>query len=128
MLAEIEERHSQARCERGGRGGYEHLAAVAGGGDARRAMNVRAHVALVGQEGVPVCRPIADLHSARAQSLNDRTGRLECAGGGGKGEEEGIALGVHLGATLLGARLADDPPVLGERRRIALGAELVEEL
>ena len=44
-----------------------------------------------------------------------------------EGEEEGVALRVHLDPALGGARLPDHAPVLGERLRVALGAELVQQ-
>ena len=49
-------------------------------------------------------------------------------GRGGEGEEERVALGVDLGSASLRASVAHDPPVLGERCGVALGAELVESL
>lgn len=68
-----------------------------------------------------------DPHAAGAQPLDDRARSLERAGRGGEGEEERVPLRVHLGPTALRARFADDPPVLGQRRGVILGAELVEK-
>jgi hypothetical protein len=54
-------------------------------------------------------------------------GRLESVGCRGEGDEEGIALRVHLDSALRGARLAHDPAVLGERSRVRLRSQLVQQ-
>ena len=41
--------------------------------------------------------------------------------------EEGVSLRVYFDAALGGARLADDPAMLGERVRVCLCAELAQE-
>ena len=59
--------------------------------------------------------------------LLPRTSRLKPVRRRLEHEEEGVALGVHLDAVLTGARLADHATVLGERHRVTVGAELVQE-
>ena len=44
-----------------------------------------------------------------------------------EGEEERVALRVDFDSPLLCARVADDAPVFGERLRVRLGAELVQQ-
>ena len=56
-----------------------------------------------------------------------RGGRRERPGRRREGEEEGVALRVDLDAAVASARLADDAAVLGERLRVGLGAELVQQ-
>ena len=63
----------------------------------------------------------ADLDRAGCQRLCERGRRREWAGRGRKGEEEGVSLGIDLDATLGGARLPDDPAVLGEPVGVGLG-------
>jgi hypothetical protein len=64
----------------------------------------------------PTCEPLPDLY-----------GRLECARCRGKGDEEGVSLRVHLDAALHGAVLAHDPAVLGERSRVRIRSQLVQQ-
>jgi len=66
-------------------------------------MNVRAHVTLIRQERSAGVQTGTDPDPAGAQSLDDRAGRLERAGGRGEREEERIALGIDLDPTLLRA-------------------------
>ncbi len=51
--------------------------------------------------------------------------RCERARRSRKGEEESVALRVHLDPVVAGACLADQAPVLGERLRVCIDAELV---
>ena len=124
VLAEVGELELD---ERGRRGRDEHLPAVAGRGDPRGAVHVLSDVALVGEQGRPGVQ--ADPHLDRpgasaAVSLGrgrERTRR------GREGDEEGVALGVDLDPAVARAGLAHHPPVLGQRLRVGLGAELVQE-
>ena len=74
-----------------------------------------------------MCRPTrtwigpAASASVKACAAADRTRS------GREGEEEGVALGVDLDPALDCARCPDQPPVLGQRFRVGLGAELVQE-
>ena len=78
--------------------------------------------------GVPVWRPTRTWIAPGANaSVIARRGR-ERTGSRREGEEERVALGVHLDAALGGARLPDQAAVLGERLRVCLCAELVQEL
>ena len=51
----------------------------------------------------------------------------ERAGGGREGDEERVALRVDLDAAVPLERVAQDTPMLGERSRVVIRAELVQE-
>ena len=91
------------------------------------AVDIGTDVALLGEERRAGVHPHAHLDPAGLQPGGDPLRGLERARGGREGEEEGVALGVDLGSALRRARLTDDAPVLGERLRVTLGAELVEQ-
>ena len=101
---------------------------MAGGGDPGRAVDVAADVALLGEERR------AGVHADRAPGSGPDASARRCGGcrerggRGREGEEEGVALRVDLDPALGGARVADHAAVLGERLRVGLGAELVQEL
>ena len=99
------------------RGRDEHLPAVPGGGDAGGTVDVSADVALVGEKRRPGVQADPDLDRAGGERLGERRRRSERPRRRREGEEEGVALGVDLDPAVGGARLADHPPVLGERRR-----------
>ena len=126
VLAEVGER--RPLDELGGRMREEDLAAVAGGGDARGEVDVVADVALLGDERRARVQADPHLDRARRERLGHRRGRGERPGARREGEEEGVALRVDLDPALGGARLADHAAVLGERLRVRLGAELVQQL
>ena len=65
---------------------------------------------------------------AGCERLGHLASRRERARRSRKGDEEGITLRVHLDPAMPRARLANQPPVLGERSRVALRAELVQQL
>jgi hypothetical protein len=114
--------------ERSRRGGDEDLAAVPACGDARRAVDVSADIALVGEQR----RSRMDAHP----DANGTGGELFTRGRRGRqrawcrweGDEEGVALRVDLDPALRGDRVADHAPVLCQRLRVRLGAELVQQL
>ena len=97
---------------------------MAGRGDAGGAVDVAADVALVGQKRRSGVQADPHLDRAGGERLGERRRRRERSRRGREGEEEGVALRVHLDPALGGAGLADHAPVLGERLRVALGAEL----
>ena len=98
-----------------------------GGGEPRGEMDVVADVALVRDERAFRCAGRHARDRAGSERRGQRGGRLDRPRRGREGEEERIALRVHLDAAVCGARLADQPPVLVERRGVGLGAELVQE-
>jgi hypothetical protein len=86
MRAEVAE--SGRVEESGGRRADEDLAAVAGGGDARRTMDIRADVALLGQQRRAGVETDANADWSGAQRLGGFARCRQRAGGGGKGDEE----------------------------------------
>ncbi len=106
----------------------EHLAAVAGGGDAGCAVHVRADVALLGYEGRTGVDADPHLDGAGGECVREGLRCRERSGGGREGGEEGVSLRVDLDPALRGERFTRIAPVLGERRGVSLRAELVQEL
>jgi hypothetical protein len=125
VLAEVAE---LVLDELGGRGRDEHLPAVPGRGDAGGTVHVSADVPLLGEQRRPRVQSDPDLDRARGERLGEATCRRYRPWRRRKGEEEGVALGVHLDPALGAARLPDHTAVLGEHLRVALGAKLVQEL
>jgi hypothetical protein len=105
----------------------EHLAAVPGGGDPRRQVDVRADVALPAAVRAP--RVQAHPHPDRAggQCLLAVAGGRERRGRGRERVEEGVSLGVDLHAATPSERRPQQPPVLGERLLVGLCAQLVQQ-
>ena len=126
VLAEVDQVGAFALGYRRGRD--EHLAAVTGGSDSRRPMNVHAHVALVGQKRRARVDPDPDPDRAGGERLR----RLVCGGNRAgrrpEGDEKCVSLGVDLDTAVGGEGLTQEAAVLGERLRIRLGAEIVQEL
>jgi hypothetical protein len=77
---------------------------VAGGGDAGGAVDVDAHVSLLGEQRLARVQPHADSDRARAQRLLPRRRGRDRVAGTGEGEEERISLRVDL----RGVEAADD--------------------
>ena len=125
MLAEIPQ--AVCLCEHRGRGRDEHLPAVSRRGDARRAMNVRTDVALVGEERRPRVQSHTHPDPAGGERLGEGFGSRECSQRRWEGEEEGVALRIDLDAAFRGAGLPHELTMLGKHLRIGLGAELVQE-
>ncbi len=74
MLTEVEEREPVLLgAERSGRRRHDHLAAVAGGGDASSPVNVGSDVSLVGHKGRAGVQADPDLDPSGAQLLDDRS-------------------------------------------------------
>jgi hypothetical protein len=125
MLAEIAQ--GAAIEERHGSRGDENLVAVPRCRNSGGAMDVRADVALLGQERRARVNTDANAHRARVEALDDRLGSSERARRSRKRDEECVPLRVDLDSTLERTRFADDPPMLRECRGVVLGAELVEQ-
>jgi hypothetical protein len=100
---------------------------VAGRSDAGGTVHVSADVALVDEKWRPRVQADAHLDRARRERLGHLARSCKRARRRREGEEEGIPLGVHRDPVVTGAGLANHPPVLGERLRVPLGAELVQQ-
>ena len=85
-------------------------------------------VALVGQKRRSGVQADPDLHLPGCERTREGGGGHERSRRGREREEEGVTLRVDLDAALVGAGLADDAAVLGERIGVRLGAELVQQL
>ena len=125
MFAEVEQ---LALHELSRGGGDEHLATVTGRGDAGRAMDVSAHVPLVGQQRRPRVQPAPHPDLARCELPRQLLCRRERPRRGRERDEERITLRVHLDAVVVRASFADHAPMLGKRLCIGLGPELVQQL
>ena len=75
-----------------------------------------------------MCRPIRTWIGPGASASVIAGAAASRSRRGWEREEEGVSLRVDLDAALGRARLAHDPPVLGERLRVGLCAELAQEL
>jgi hypothetical protein len=84
---------------------------VAGRGDPRAAVDVHAHVPLLGQLRLAGVQSHAHTHRRVGQRLPGALGRGEGVGGPGEGDEERVALRVHLDAAVGRERVAQQPPV-----------------
>ena len=101
---------------------------MARGCDPSREVHVIAHVALVGDERGARVQADAQADRAWFECVCDRLSGMRRSRSGWKRDEEGVSLCVYFDAALGSARLADNPAMLGERLRVGLCAELVEEL
>ena len=95
--------------------------------DARPAMDVDPDVALAGDDRRARVQPNAD----RDCAIGECSARCERGSGGPLGgresDEEGVALSVHLYTAVLDESRAQDAPVLGQRIRVRVRAELVQQ-
>jgi len=91
-------------------------------------VDVVSDIALLGEERRPRVQTDAHLGRPGGEPLRHRRSRLERPWRGRKSEEERVSLSIDLDAALAGARFSDQAPVLGESLRIALRAELVQQL
>src|SRR4051812_17595756 len=125
VFAEVSERFSV--CECGRRAGYEDLAAVPRGCDARRAMDVYADVSLLAEQR----RSRVQAHADANRSGGERLLRLRCGCQGPRRrrerDEERVTLRIHFGPVVPAAGLADDASMPSERLRVLVCADLVEE-
>ena len=96
--------------------------------DPGTAVDIDAHVALVGKERRPRVQTDAHPDWAGHQCLGQFSGGGERGGRRRERDEERVALGIDLHAIVTGTRLADDLPVCGKRLGIGLRSQLVQEL
>ena len=123
--AEIEERLAvEERC---GRRGDDDLSAVCERSHSSPAVHVDSDVALAGRRGNARVQP----HTHRDRPGRERLVGCECGcrspGRGGKGDEERIALRVHLDSIVIGERRTEHAAMLGERVRVVARAERVQQ-
>jgi hypothetical protein len=135
VLAEVPQRDIRRRVvaeELARRRGDEHLAAVAGGGDARGAVDAHPDVALAadGRLAGVNAHPHTQLAAAGPFMCGQRLLRVDSGADGvlraAKRREERVALRVDLGAVVGCERVANDPLVVGERGRVVV-AQLSEQ-
>jgi hypothetical protein len=104
----------------------ENLAAVPHGGDARSADDVDTDVAVVGQRG------LAGVNANPDPERRLREGELRLVSGcdgvcdAREGDEERVPLRIHLDPAVPHECVPQQPPMLGERVRVA-GAELLQQ-
>ena len=91
-------------------------------------MDVATHVPLVGYERGSRVQPDPQPNRPVRELPRDRSRGLEGARRRREGDEERVALRVHLDPALRRARLSHDPPMLREHLRIPLRAQIVQEL
>jgi hypothetical protein len=121
-------RRSVARAEeRNRRRRDEDLSAITGGGDARRPKNVGPDVLVLGEKGRSGMQSHAHADRPRLERLCDLGCSRERSRCGRKRDEERVALRVHLDATIHGAGIANNAPVLRKRPRVLLYAGVVEQ-
>jgi hypothetical protein len=112
--------------------GDQRLSAVSRRRDARAAMNIDAHVVVVGDQGLARvhAHPHANGGAVRPRMAHERVLRLgRCRDGVARiveGDEEAIALRIHLNAPVSRERFPQKPPVVTEHVRVPV-AELVEQ-
>ena len=124
MLAEVA--HVLAGDEVARRLRQEHLPAVPGGGDPRRAVDVHPDVALVGHDRLARVEPHPDADRPVAERRLPVGGGGERVGGAREGDEERVALRVHLDAAVPRKGVAQHAAVLAQQLRVAL-AVLVQQ-
>ena len=118
MLAEFADR--RVRLEEPTRGlGEDDLPAVGGRGDARGAMHVDPHVALVGDDWLAGVDSNAHPDRARLERLPRLGCRGDRVGRPGERDEEGVALRVDLDAVVSRERLPQRAAVLVEEIRVS---------
>jgi hypothetical protein len=100
---------------------------VAGGADSRRLVDVHADGPLLGDDGRARVEAHPYCDRAGAEALLRLGGRSRGRHRIGKGDEEGIALGVDLGTALPLERGPEHAPVLRERASIPFRPELAQE-
>ena len=110
-----------------GRLRHEHLASVARRGDACGAMDVDADVPLVRRQRLARVQPGPNANRAVAERLLELAGSRDRVAGPAEGDEERIALRVHLVALVCRERRPQESPMVGQGLRVPLGPQLVQE-
>jgi hypothetical protein len=111
----------------------QDLATVAGGADARGAVHVEPDIVIAHQLWSAGVQAHAHLQAGAlrpgvvSQSTSTLRGCCDGLGGAGEGDEEGIALGIHLGPTLRRKRRPQQCLVLSQHPRVVV-AKALEEL
>ena len=113
--------------ERRGRRRDEDLVPVRERGDARAAVDVLAHVTLLGYGRRAGVQPHAHADRSRLEPLARRLRGRRRSSRCRERDEERVALRVDLDAAVRGRRLAHDAPVLRERVGVARRPELVQQ-
>ena len=126
MLAEILQ--SIGLHERGRRGGDEHLAAVSGRCDPGGAVDVDPDVPFLGEQRRTGVHPHTHLDRAVPQRLRQVACSSKGAGRSWERSKEGVPLRIHLDAVMAEKRLSNRATVRGERLRVGLRAELMQQL
>ena len=101
---------------------------MSGRRDSRGSVDVGPHVALVGHDRRACVQADAEMDLAWRERIGHRPCSGYCTGCRREGEEERVSLRVYLDSALGGARLTHDAAVCGERIRVDLSAQLVQEL
>ncbi len=104
----------------------QHLAAVAAGGDARALVHVEADIALLGQDGLARVQAHANPDRARGEHVLGRPCSGDPVARPGEGDEEGVALRVHLDAPVGDEGPAQDAPMFREGIGITV-AQLLQQ-
>ena len=98
----------------------KHLAAVPGGGDPSRTMDVQPDVALPGHDRLPRVKPHADVDRPVAERRLRVGGGRDRVGGPRKRDEERVPLRVHLDATMPLERLPYHTTMLAQELGVAI--------
>jgi len=97
------------------------------GRDAGRTVDVTTDVALLGEKRRTGVQTDPHLDLPRREGLRHLSRGSKGPWCGGEGEEEGVSLRVDLDPVVASAGFADDPAMLRQGIRVALGAELMQE-
>jgi hypothetical protein len=126
VLAEVDATGSVVETFERGLGEHD-LSAMGSCRDAGSDVDVLAHVPFVRDEWCAGVDTATQAEWSPGECGDDGLGGTSGAGRGSEGQEEGIALGVHLDPGVRPADRTHDPPVLGEDVAVGGRAELAEE-
>src|SRR5207244_3750585 len=105
---------------------HEDLPAVTGGSDPRSAVHVDADVAVLREQRLSGVQTHPNAHRAAVECITSLHGGGESVFGAVEGDEERVALGVHLDTTVLCESVSKRASVLGQSARVVV-AELLEQ-